>query len=473
AQEDRGQVDAALASVETALRLRPTDAQLHFRRATVLVRQMRMPEAQAAYREGLRLMPDAAHMHSSLLYSMMYVDAPAEAVAAEHREWARRHTAHIPRITQYPNSRDPERTLHVAQVAPTFKAHAGGIVARGWIEHFDRKAVEITLYSDVTAPDHLTAHYKARANRWRDVAGWSDERLAAQIQADGIDILIDRSGHAADHRLLLFARRPAPIQVNYLEYMNTTGLDAIDYWLSDPLLTPLSLQPQYAERIWHLERCLAHYSPPPECPTVPPLPAQANGHVTFSVFNNPLKITPRCLATYARILHALPSARLAFKYGAWSQAEVCDRMRQRLAAEGIGPERVTFAGASTRQAYLAAFGATDIALDTFPTAGLVTTLEALWMGVPVVSLCGETTAARIGLSLLTALGHPEWVASTEQQYVDLAVALASDVPKLAALRASLREQMARSPLRDGPGHARSIESALRDMWRQWCKGGGG
>jgi predicted O-linked N-acetylglucosamine transferase (SPINDLY family) len=436
------------------------------------LRLLQVEEAQAAYRAGLLRNPNAPRMRSAYLYTYLYVEAPPRQVHAEHVAWARLHGLPLPRPADHPNGRAPERLLHIGLVAPTFSAHAGGIMGRGLIENFNPREIAVTCYSDVTAPDHLTSHYRSRATRWREVLHLDDEGLAAQVRADGIDILVDRTGHAAGSRLGVFARKPAPIQVSYLEYMNTTGLDAIDYWLSDPLATPLTLQPFYTERIWHLERCLGLYSPPPESPPLTPLPAQRNGFVTFAVFNNPLKIQGRTVPMMARVLQALPTARLLFKYGAWERPDVVNRMRDAFARAGIAPDRLTFAGRSSRYGYLQAFGAADIGLDTFPNNGFTTTLESLWMGVPVVSLRGETTVSRIGHSFLTALGRPQWVAAGEDNYVAIALALAADLPALAAIRAGLRNELGRSPLRDGPGHARSLERAFRAMWRIWCAGGG-
>ena len=465
--EEGGDLDQAIAACAEGMRRWPDEAAWYFRLAALLFRAARPKETQNLLRAGLALSPGDAASRSTYLYQYLFTGGDLAEVYEEHLEWARLHAAGLPRVTDHANDRDPDRRLRVGLLAPSFCEHAGGHMGLALIDEYDRRELEITCYSDITHSDDLTSHYRRRAGRWRDVAALDDAALAALIVADEIDVLVDRTGHAALGRLGVFARKPAPVQVSWLEYMNTTGLDTIDYFLSDALATPATLQPWYSEQIWHLDRCLAAYTPAADSPAPTPLPALKNGFVTFAVFNNPQKLQPGCVRRMAAVLEAVPGSRLTFRYKSWDLPTIEGRTRAAFASHGVDPARLTFGGKVARRVYLSALAETDIALDTHPNNGFTTTLETLWMGVPVVTLHGESTVSRIGLSFLTNLGRPQWVASTDEQYVAAAVALASNLKALAAERDGLRARMQSSPLLDRAGHARAIERALRAMWRRY------
>ena len=298
------------------------------------------------------------------------------------------------------------------------------------------------------------------------MAGLSDERLAEVIRADRIDILVDLSAHMASNRLLVFARKPAPVQVTYLAYCSTTGLHTMDYRLTDPFLDPPGQpQPYYSEESVWLPETYWCYRPLLDVPPAGPLPARAAGHVTFGCLNNFCKVTPSTLAAWRDLLGAVPGSRLLLHAHAGSHRE---RVRAFFAEGGVDSGRVEFVGLVPLPEYLALYDRIDVGLDPFPYAGGTTTCDALWRGVPVISLAGQTAVARAGLSILSNAGLPELVARTPEEYVRLATDLARDLPRLVSLRSGLRGRLERSPLTDAPRFARNVEGALRGMWRRWC-----
>ena len=335
------------------------------------------------------------------------------------------------------------------------------------VENLDPHQAEVSCYHDGTACDDLTNRFQAAASGWREVAGWSDGRIAEQIRADQIDILFDLSGHTAGNRLMVFARKPAPIQMTWIGYEGTTGLSAMDYILADRHVVPADAECHYSEKVLRLPDCYMCYDPPPDAQPVAPVPALERGYVTFGCFNNPAKIAPGVIEVWAEILHRVPGSRLVLKYRGLTEAANLRRFRQSFAAEGIDPARLELLDHSPYVKYLAEYGRIDIALDPFPFCGGVTTCEALWSGVPVVSRSGETFASRHSLSYFSALGLTERVAGSFEEYVALACGLAEDLPRLARIRASSRERMARSPLCDGKLFAANLLPLLRDTWRGW------
>ena len=304
---------------------------------------------------------------------------------------------------------------------------------------------------------------------WRETSGVTDAALAEQIRSDRIDILVDLIGHTGNNRLPLFARRPAPVQASYMAYLNTTGLSRIDYWITDALQNPPETQAYFSEQLWNLPRCFVCYTPADYAPPVAETPLLAGGAPMFGCFNNGSKFSPRSIGTWASLLKAVPGSRLAFKGMQHADPSAMNRISGWFQEQGIEAARLVFLPPAPYGAYLAAFSGIDVALDPFPYNGNTSTSDALWMGVPVVTLAGNNAISRSGVSLLNAVGHPEWIAQSEAEYVRIAAELVSDPQHLARLRRSLRGEMARSPLCDGPGFARAMEEAFRGMWRRWCE----
>ena len=362
----------------------------------------------------------------------------------------------------------PPRRLRLGYVSPDFVHHAVSYFFEPVLTARDPAAFEVFCYSDAPVADAVTQRLRAASDGWRDIAGLSDERVAELVRADRIDILVDLAGHTARNRLLVFARKPAPVQVTWLGYPNTTGLAAIDFRLTEAVSDPLGLtEAWHSEELVRLPGTFSCYAPPPESPPVNALPALAAGQVTFGCFNNLAKVTPPALALWARVLREVAGSRLFLKSPGLADLETVARLREEFALHGIPADRLEFSGAELSvAAHLSLYHRVDVALDTFPYNGTTTTCEALWMGVPVVTLAGATHVSRVGASLLTHLGAPEWIGDAPEAYVARCRGLAADLPRLAVLRSGLRERMRGSPLCDAAGFTRGLEDALRAIWRR-------
>jgi predicted O-linked N-acetylglucosamine transferase (SPINDLY family) len=320
----------------------------------------------------------------------------------------------------------------------------------------------------VAAPDEVTTRLFRIGHKWRSTHGLSDAEVSDLVRHDQIDVLVDQDGHAGGNRLLVFARKPAPVQVSFNGYVDTTGLRAMDYRLTDEFHDPPGASEElFTEQLMRLPQCVWCYLTDQSAPDVSPLPAERNGRVTFGSFNKVIKVSPHCAALWATILRALPSSLLVVAaVGGEDNSDV----RQMLERAGVPSNQLQLLPkASTRRDYMARFNAVDICLDTFPFNGITTTCDALWMGTPVVTLAGVQHVARAGVSLLTAAGHPEWIAPDHSEYVKTAVGLGSDLKNLSRLRSDLRSQFSNSCIVDGPSYARRLEEAFRTMWRAWCK----
>jgi predicted O-linked N-acetylglucosamine transferase (SPINDLY family) len=316
----------------------------------------------------------------------------------------------------------------------------------------------------------MTERLKQRSHHWHNIRGKTDDDVAALIRADAIDILIDLAGHTENNRLPVFARKPAPVQVTYLGYPNTTGLRTIDYRLTDIEADPPGQEPYHTEQLVRLPHGFLCYTSPPDAPAVTALPTSTVGHVTFGSFNNLAKMTPEVIGLWAQILKAIPGSRLVIKNKSMKDGPTRERYLALFRETGITEDRLDFVAWIPEAAdHLGAYAHVDIALDTFPYNGTTTTCEALWMGVPVITLAGERHAARVGVSLLTRVGLTELIAQSPEEYVKLAVELAADTERLVQLRAGMRERMKHSPLCDAKSFTRDLETAYRGMWREWCE----
>jgi predicted O-linked N-acetylglucosamine transferase (SPINDLY family) len=451
-----------------AIRIKPDCADAYNNLGHVLQNQGRLDEAIANYRKSLELRPDYSIAHSNIvLWEQYRPDVTLARLAAVHAEWDRQRAAPL-RGTWRPHAHrgDPDRPLRLGFVSSDFYCHPVGFFLVRILEALRAERCTTVCYSNGVRRDALTARFRAAAHSWREVRTLPDESLAEQIRGDAIDVLFDLAGHTADNRLLAFARKPAPLQITWLGYEGTTGLAAMDAILADGYEIPPEAEAYYRERVLRMPDGYVCYDPPADAPPVAPLPAIERGHVTFASFNNPAKISPRVIEVWARILRRLPAARLVLQYRGMNETPVAGRLAEMLAAEGVDRSRVDFWGWSPRVESLAQYQAIDLALDPFPFSGSATTCDALWMGVPVVTCPGETFASRHSLSHLSNVGLPETIARDLDAYVDIAVALADDLPRLAALRARLRSQMADSPLCDGRRFARNLMRLLRSEWAE-------
>ena len=466
---DRSNPDEAVACFRRALDIKPDFADAHNNMGGAFNNQGLLDEAVACFRRAPELIPDFAGAQSNLLFTLQYCAGVTPAALAEaHAEFDRQHAAPLGvAIAPHENVRDPHRRLRLGFVSPDLALHPVGFFLVRILENLSQEQQDVICYSDRIIKDDLTRRFQAAATQWRDVIGMGDERLAEQIRADRVDILFDLAGHTAHNRLLVFARKPAPIQITWIGYEGTTGLATMDYLLADRHVVPVGTEQYYREHVLRMPDGYLCYDPPAAAPPVGPLPALAKGYTTFGSFNNLAKITPEVVAVWAKILHRAPTARLVLKYRGLGDPTVKQRYLDLFAAHDVGPQRLELLPFGSYAEYLATYHEVDVALDPFPFSGSATTCDALWMGVPVVTCPGETFASRHSLSHLSNVGLTETIAHDLDEYVELAVNLAADLPRLAGLRAGLRQRMSASPLCDGKRFAAHLESILRDVWQQW------
>jgi predicted O-linked N-acetylglucosamine transferase (SPINDLY family) len=352
-------------------------------------------------------------------------------------------------------------------VSSHFFAHAVNYFSEPILAAHDHDRFEVFCYAQIEREDDATARLRACADQWRDISKLDHAQAAELARDDGIDILVDLAGHIGNHHLLLFARKPAPVQVTYLGYQNTTGMAAMDYRLTDAWADPPGMTDAfYTEKLVRLPRSFFCYQPSTDMPPVNPLPALTSGRITFGSFNNFAKVTPRVLAAWAALLERVPRSRLIIL--ADTASSLADDLACAFGRHGISPDRFELAGRRPRPEYLELLGQVDIALDPFPFNGHTTTCDALWQGVPVITLAGRTYAARFGSSAHANLDLCDLVAGSPEEYFEIAARLAGDVPRLVELRAGLRERMRASPLLDFAGFTRNLEAAYRQMWTDWC-----
>ncbi len=462
--QDQNRLEDAILRYEQALALKPEAVEAHNNIAKCLQAQGRLEEAIARLERVLELQPDHAAAHSNLLFARMQLPATTlpDALAAACR-WDERHGEGLRALwPRHPPKSG--REIRLGFVSGDFRRHAVGFLTIAALEGLAQAGHRFVCYTNSTTDDALTARFRSAAALWRPISGLSDPAAATLIRADGIDLLFDLSGHSAKNRLPLFARKPAPVQLTWAGYFATTGLAAMDYWLADRHQVPATADPWYREKIIRMPAGYICWEPPAEAPEVSDLPAARNGFVTFGSFNALRKITPQAVAVWSRILAQVPGSRLLLKAPSFTSAGACERYRALFAAAGIAPERLDFVGATSRSQQFADTGAVDIALDSFPYCGGLTTLETLWMGVPVITLPGETLCSRHSYGYLTTLGLEDMVAASLEDYVALAVAWAEAPARLAAARAGLRGRMLASPVLDVPGFVRAFETACRTVW---------
>lgn len=468
--QSQGRLSEAIACFRQAVELKPDYHEARNNLATALDFCGRREEAIEAYRELMRLKPDYASAHSNYLMCIHYSPAYSrEALFQEALAWGERHAPPELRMSPPANDPDPERRLRIGYVSADFRTHPVGYFIEAVLGAHDKSQVEVFCYANQRQNDEVTERLRQFADHWEDISALSDDEAANLVRRDGIDILIDLSGHTGHNRLQLFARKPAPVQATWMGYYATTGVRAMDYIIADRFVLPPEEERFFVEKPVRLPDSYLCFTPPRLNIEVSSLPALAVGYVTFGCFNSIVKITPEVVRLWAGILRAVPNSRLFLKAMALGASSVCDRYQQMFAEHGIHPDRLTFSGGAPRAEMLAAYNQVDIGLDPFPFTGGTTTVEALWMGVPVVSLKGDRFAGHVSESILaTAAGLAEWVAESEEAYVAKAVGWAADLARLAELRKTLRQRLVNSPLCDGNGFTRGLEAAYREMWRGWC-----
>lgn len=452
----------ALESFDRALRADPNLVQAQVGRALAFQQTYQLDEALAAYESVLAQQPQHHEARSGRLLTLNYRDdRDRSQLFEEHLAFGRAARSLEPRKVATP--RDPDRRLRVAFLSPDLRAHSVAYFLEPLLRHLDRSQFEILLYHDHFKVDATSARLKELAHGWKNFVGQLNDVMDQAIQADAPDILIDLAGHTGLNRLPLLARRLAPVQISYLGYPNTTGLRTIDFRLVDSVTDPDEIDQRYhTERLVPFSRCAWTYAPP----AAAPLPARMDGTITFGSFNNPAKLSPTCLRLWARLLAKVPGARLLLKGQGLHHPLVRSVMEKKLRDAGFDLARVELIGRTSQLvSHLELYHRVDVALDPFPYNGTTTTCEALWMGVPVVTLRGDRHVARVGASLLSSIGQPGWIAETAEAYIRIAAELIQARSRLASLRLSLRESLGQSSLLDHEGQAARFAQALRTCWR--------
>ncbi|MFT3791621.1 MAG: hypothetical protein QM741_11210 [Rudaea sp.] len=459
---------AALAAADALLRAVPWHRATRMLRASLLAERGEAAASVEEYRRIVDIVPGDAIAHDALLIAMQHDAAiSADAIADAHRAWAAKHMPRVaPRWTAQTPHADPDRPLRIGWLSPRFFS---GLVADFFLpvlERFDRREAKHVLYDLGGVDDAATVRFRAAADEWRRVDDLDDAALCEAIRADRIDVLVELSGHSPGNRLRALARRPAPVQATWLDYFHSTGTDAVDVLISDAVLSPPSFAHRYSERVLALPSGRLCWSPPADAPEVAP---RETAPLRFASFNRVNKINDDVLAAWSRILAGVPQSVLRLKARAFDVADDRTYFLARCAKHGIAAERLELLGYGSHAQALADYADVDIALDPFPFSGCATSLDALWMGVPVVTRIGETMVSRQSASLLTALGLEELIAKNADDYVRCAIGLADDAARRRELRVTLRERV-RGRLCDADRHARELSAALREAWRLWCPG---
>jgi len=499
----KGMQDDALIAFKKALQLEPRFADAYNNAGNVLATTNRPAEAAEFFRRALDLRPDSYEAHnnyghalralgmsdeaeqhfrtavslnpgnpdalSNLLLCLNYIQAYTPArLLQEHKTWSVKFASNIPRYTQYPNAINNNRALRIGYVSPDFRRHPVISFFIPILENHDAEQYSITCYSQVRIPDEVTEYIRSLAGNWRDIHNLTDDKVAEIIRDDCIDILVDLAGHTAGNRLMVFARKPAPLQITYLGYPCTTGLSSIDYLFTDRTIAPSSSSQFYSEQLVRLPTGFSCYRPPPEAPDIGPAPFLMNGYPTFGSLNMLGKLDAHVISLWSRVLNAAPESRLLI-----FRKEMDTRLKADLLARfnkyNISADRLILENRlPDGKHYLSIYDQIDIALDTFPWNGHTTSCEALWMGVPVITLYGETHAGRMTASVLNLLNLSQFVAKSSESYIEAAITLTRDQDFLDNLRKKLRDRMKKSPLCDSDKFTRSIEHEYRKIWVNWC-----
>lgn len=468
AHRELDELEEAVSSYRRALENQPGFAAALNDLAGALAAQGEIEKAVETFRKALESDPRLSIACSNMLLTMQYSSSyTAEELFRESLNCEQLFGGS--RRGEHPNDPDPSRRLRIGYVSPDFRRHSVSYFFQSLIYNHSRSEVAIVCYSDVLVPDEHTKFYRKHADSWRGIVGLGDDKVAEIVAEDRIDILVDLAGHTS-HRLPLFARKPAPVQVTWLGYPDTTGLSAMDYRFSDDIADPEGESDRFhAERVFRLPGGFLCYTAPADAPEVVPLPSVSSGRITFGSFNNISKITKEVVALWCDLLNCVPGSRLVIKNHSLADRATRSRYEALIGNKGISPDRVELRPRVKGTAsHLAVYGEIDIALDTFPYNGTTTTCEALWMGVPVVTLKGERHAGRVGASILTRIGLADLVAESPDAYLRTAEALARATGRLSRIRNTLRETMISSSLCDGAGFAATIENAYRLFWREWC-----
>ena len=466
-----GRFQEALIHYKLSLLLNPGFPDTYMNRGVALHALHRHEEALASYDRALALKPDFALAHSNKIFTLDFLpDLGFEAHQEERRKFFEMQTGNCPRgDPDFPNDRDPARPLVVGYVSADFKRHSAASCFGPVLRHHDKVGFKIICYSGVRFEDDWTEQFRRLSDGWRTTTGLTDDELATQIRKDSVDILVDLSGHTEGNRMLVFARKPAPIQVTAWGHGGGTGLPMIDFQFTDPVHTPAWARHLFAEASYDLPCCIT-FDPPDLAPPVAEVPCLSRGRITFGSLNRVIKMTPPVQDLWIRILQAVPGSRLLLKDAKFDDPNHREALWTAFSERGIDPERIELRGFTSHEDHLAACSEVDIGLDTFPQNGGISTWESLWMGTPVIAMLGNKPPSRISGAILHALGLDEWMVENEEDYFRLAVQKASDLPGLARFRQGIRARINASPAGNPELYTRRVEDGYRMMWKHWLRG---
>lgn len=467
--KNQGNYEKAEFHFKEALRSKSDDPKLLYHLGATLLFSNRAKEAAEHLKRSMEIDPQFHFSHSSYVYALNYFEEPTKKEIFEaHCVWDKQQGKGIKDNTWNWVERNPDKKIRVGFVSPDFRAHVVALFIQQLFKHYDRERFDFYGYAEVANPDGYTSKFMSLLDGWRTTIGMTDKMVYKTIKKDQIDILIDLAGHSAGNRLIVFSMKPAPVQVSYLGYINTTGLDTIDYRLADAWVNPEESQQYYSEKLYRLPDSFTCYEPINPCPDVTETPALKNGYITFGCFNNTNKLTPKVIKLWSQLLKEIPNSGLRLKSSHLADVDTQKRFLKLFKEHGIKEGRIQFEGPSEIFDYLAAYSRIDIALDPFPHNGGTTSHDALWMGVPMISLEGDRYVSRFGVTILNNLGYPEWIAGDLASYIDIAKKLSSDIHELNNIRLNLRRKMASSPLCDGPSFAKHFGTALKTIWKDFC-----
>ncbi len=468
----QGRLDEAIKCYQKAIELNPRFHEAYNNLGCTLKAQGRLDEAEVCYKRAIQIKPTFEIPYENLLSEMLYNPRyDAQTIFSEHVRFGQQFAEPFAScLSSHDNKSMPNRCLRIGYVSPDFRRHAVAYFFEPVIMAHNHENFEIFCYSNSFRHDEVTKRIQQNADQWRSIVGTSDQDVSELIQKDGIDILVDLAGHTSGNRILVFARKPAPIQISWIGYLATTGLSTMDYKISDNYADPFGKTEQfYTEKLLRLPESFLCYLPDEASPEVGPLPALSTGHIMFGSFNDFAKVTSEVVALWSKVLKELPDSRLLLKGKSFHDRTTCQYTINIFTQRGISAERIILQPSSPAPKHLESYNLVDIGLDTFPFNGAATTCEALWMGVPVITVAGTAYHSRVGVSLLSNVGLPEMVSKTSDEYVSTAINLAKDLNRLQSLREHLRDMMICTPLCDAKRFTANLEMCYRRIWVEWCK----
>lgn len=461
----------AVSYLRKAVQLLPDNDKIRNNLASALIKSGQVRQGSNLLQKSIEKTSIKPDIHSTFLYHLhLLPELDQQTIFEAHKQWGEKQAPLSLANLSHSNTPDPNRKLKIGYISPDFRRHSVAFLFENLLDAHDRNIVELYGYGNVEQPDDLTPVLIKKFNFYRNIYGLSDSTVEDVIRQDKIDILVDLAGHTANNRLLVLARKPAPVQVTYLGYFDTTGMPQVDYVLTDELLNPPSSQKYYTEKLVYLPGGICFYRSRADSDLdLTPLPAKTNGYITFGAFTNNVRFNSLLLKTWSEILKSVPKSKLLLGFGGGDDKKVQDEYISQFQEFGISRDSVDFTGRKLYQEYLKQYSIVDITLDTFPENGGTTTNDSLWMGVPVISKFNDHQNGRVGLTILNRIGLGEYAVPTTTEYIAKAIELAKDKNKISELRASLRKKMTNSPLCDSKRLAKEVESAYRQMWLKWCQ----